>query len=136
MSELMLPAPGYAPDPPWTVLAGLTWAFDRPAFPQRAKELTWHEGEPTAPPSPKLAEPEPEPAPLELIDEPAPAKKAPAPAAPKLAAAAGFLTVVHTIIPKPVLSSEIMLTALTYILRSRLEQTKAPQRVEELQVAG
>ena len=53
MSELMLPAPGYAPDPPWTVLAGLTWVFDRPALPQRAKELTWHEGEPTAPPSPK-----------------------------------------------------------------------------------
>ena len=53
MSELMLPAPGYAPDAPWTVLAGLTWVFDRPALPQRAKELTWHEGEPTAPPSPK-----------------------------------------------------------------------------------
>jgi hypothetical protein len=40
--------------------------------------------------------------PLELIDEPAP-PKTPPPSAPKRAAAAGFLTVVHTIIPKPIL---------------------------------
>ena len=57
IGELMLPAPGFAPDPPWTVLAGVTWAFDRPALPHRAKELAWHE-RPTAPP----AKPAPAPA--------------------------------------------------------------------------
>jgi len=34
-------------------------------------------------------------------------------------------------IPKPVLSSEIMLTALTFILRARLEQSQTPKRTED-----
>jgi len=36
-------------------------------------------------------------------------------------------------VPKPVLSSEIMLTALTYILRARLEQSKPSQRDERVE---
>lgn len=50
MSELMLPAPGFSPDPPWTIVAGVTWQFDRPALPQRAKELNWHDTTAAAPP--------------------------------------------------------------------------------------
>ena len=43
VDELSLPTPGFAPDAPWTVLAGLTWAFERPALPGRAREVPWHE---------------------------------------------------------------------------------------------
>ena len=62
---------------------------------------------PPAPPPPAPAEPESEPfelgpAALEVFDEPAPAKKAPA-KAPARAASGGFLSLIHTIIPKPVL---------------------------------
>jgi hypothetical protein len=49
IDQLRLPAPGFAPDPPWSLLAGLSWTFDRPALPRRAREIEWHK-EPTPPP--------------------------------------------------------------------------------------
>jgi hypothetical protein len=52
IAELMLPAPGFSPDPPWTVLAGLSWTFDRPALPRRAREVQWHEPTAVQQPSP------------------------------------------------------------------------------------
>ncbi len=41
--EINLPVAGFSPDPPWTIIAGLSWTFDRPSLPRRAKELEWHE---------------------------------------------------------------------------------------------
>jgi hypothetical protein len=38
MSDPLLPAPGFPPDPPWAVLAGISWSFE----PRRARELMWH----------------------------------------------------------------------------------------------
>jgi outer membrane protein OmpA-like peptidoglycan-associated protein len=48
ISERALPAAGYSPDPPWTVLAGLAWTFERPGLPRPIRELAWHD-QPTAP---------------------------------------------------------------------------------------
>ena len=43
-------AAGFAPDPPWTVVAGVTWAFE----PRRTRELSWQR----APePAPKMVQP-------------------------------------------------------------------------------
>lgn len=47
ISDRSIAMTGFSPDPPWTVLAGLTWTFDRPAL---RRELQWHE--PLAQPSP------------------------------------------------------------------------------------
>lgn len=55
IAELALPAPGFAPDPPWTVLAGLTWSFERPALPHRTRPIEWHEPSASAPPLPAAA---------------------------------------------------------------------------------
>ncbi|HUJ27497.1 MAG TPA: carboxypeptidase regulatory-like domain-containing protein [Myxococcales bacterium] len=60
ISDRQIPVEGFAPDPPWTVLAGLSWQFERPA-PRR--EVQWHEPlaqlPPPAPPQPALAQKKP-----------------------------------------------------------------------------
>lgn len=43
---------GFAPDPPWAVVAGLTWAFE----PRRARELVWPRA-PASEPPPQIAQP-------------------------------------------------------------------------------
>lgn len=50
IEEINLPVPGFSPDPPWTVIAGLSWTFDQPSLPKRAKELEWHEPKASAAP--------------------------------------------------------------------------------------
>lgn len=62
LDERALPMQGLPPDPPWTILGGLTWAFELPRLPARAKGLAWHEPQPAAP-----AEPAARPAAVQLI---------------------------------------------------------------------
>lgn len=38
-----LPMRGFAPDAPWTALAGLSWKFEAPSLPKPTRELSWHE---------------------------------------------------------------------------------------------
>jgi len=49
ISQRDVPSVGFSPDPPWTVMAGLSWTFDRPA---QKRDLQWHEplaNQPAAP---------------------------------------------------------------------------------------
>ncbi len=59
IGDLLIPTPGFAPDPPWSVLAAMSWSFE----PRRAVELTWH------------SEPAPSPEPVRKLAPPPPAKK-------------------------------------------------------------
>lgn len=59
MSEVELPAPGFSPDPPWTVLAMVSWAFDRPSMPHRPRELEWHGEAGAKQPTPVVVRPKP-----------------------------------------------------------------------------
>jgi hypothetical protein len=55
ISDAFLPAPGFAPDPPWAVLAAVSWSFE----PRRARELMWHKAPAPAPEPVRRAAPPP-----------------------------------------------------------------------------
>lgn len=45
LDQRALPTQGYAPDAPWTLLAGMSWSFELPRL-QRPRELQWHDPRP------------------------------------------------------------------------------------------
>jgi hypothetical protein len=67
ISEVQLPSAGFAPDAPWTLLAGLSWTFERPSVPRAPQ---WHqpsdERQPE-PPAQAIAQPKPRRAVLHVV---------------------------------------------------------------------